>query len=159
MKQKVKLFEIMGLYKRTETEGTCETVFCDGSINSKEEFLFAMKYGENELYVVAENTIKGFVWLNRFESRLARIHFCFFKEAWGDTVRLGKFINSTLINMKDKDGEFLLDMILGYLPTSNRKTLSFLKRIGGQVVGEIPFGVWNKYKQKSESAIVLYYTR
>lgn len=150
--------EIMGLYQRTTDEGTCDMIFYDGSINSKEEFLSVMKYGQNELYTIIEDSIKGFVWLNRFEGKFARIHFCFFKEAWGDTVKLGKFVNSTLINMK-ASGEFILDMILGYIPISNQKAISYSKKIGGKEAGEIPCGSWNKHTKQSEPARILYYVR
>jgi len=150
--------DIMALYERTEADGTCKTVFCDGSIGSKEQFLACMK-GNSELYVIfLDDKICGFTWLNRFEGRFARMHWCLFKEVWGkESVEIGRYVVDVLINSKDKKGKYWLDMLVGYIPVSNAIAITFVKKVGGIFAGELPCGAYNR--GKSEAAAIVYYVR
>ncbi|MDA3807663.1 MAG: hypothetical protein PF440_07105, partial [Thiomicrorhabdus sp.] len=57
------------LFLRTEEDSLVKTVFYDGTVKTKEQFLAAMKYGECLFYIVYIDTkIVGYAWLNRFEN-------------------------------------------------------------------------------------------
>lgn len=142
---------IKDLYNRAIVDNL-EYVFGDGSIDSPETFLAAMKSGNNQLFVidVDGNKTVGFVWVNRFESRFARGHFCFFREFWGRVpVEAGKKFLKECVKP--------LDMIMGIVPYANWRAILFCTKIGMEVVGVLPKSCWNKRKKKSEDGVIVYY--
>jgi len=151
--------EIIALYDRMVSEGTVNTVFQDGLVNSSEDFLREMRTC-NRLFIVIENKEPiAITWLNRFEGKTARLHFCFFKKAWGNkSVEVGRFICSQILDyMYEK--EYIYDSLIGRIPASNKPAIEFFKKVGVKFVGELPEGHWNHFKQQSEPALVVYINR
>lgn len=150
---------VMGLYDKMEEEGTARIVFEDGTINSREEFLNAMKTS-CRLHVVLENNEPvAAVWLNRFEGKMARLHFCFFKAAWGArSEEVGQFAVAQLLNMK-LDDEYVYDCFVGYVPDKNKAARMFFHKMGVWVAGHLPMGHWNAFTQKSEPCTIVYVDR
>ncbi|WP_300456618.1 hypothetical protein [Desulfobacula sp.] len=147
-------------YDRTVKDGTDKTVFYEGTISNRDEFLSVMKSPGVLFYVVMIGTEPvGFTWLNRFENHTARNHFCGFSEVWGQAVGIGKEVISTLIHMKDNDGKFIFDLFTGFIPGWNQYAIKFCLQCGAKSAGIIPNAIWNKEKQKSEDAFFIYYTR
>lgn len=154
--------EILGFYDRMVGSGTVESVFSDGQINSREDWLRAMKSPENFLYVVyADENISAIFWLNNVEIKQARFHYCFFYSAWKKgSIKIGKKILEILMNKKNSlSDDYLLDVLIGITPISNKPAVKFAKLLGWKIIGTLPFGAWSNKKQKSESAIISYYTR
>ena len=152
--------EIMALYARMVKEGTADTVFVDGTINSADEWLQAMKSEGNNLYVIyVEDEIAGVVWLNRLELKKARLHFCLFTlESERDSVEIGKEVVRYFMSMGVED-DYLFDLLYGIVPESNKKAIEYVKQVGAVHIGTMPHGLWNKITGKTEAAAILCYTR
>lgn len=147
---------ISGLFTRVVDEGLLDTVFYEGTVTSKEQFLSIMKGNGNLLYILlVKKEIVGFVWLNRFEGRTAHLHFCTFKNTWGtgQNVETGKYVLGKLINI----GCF--DLFIGWLPVWNHHAIGFIKKCGAQTAGTIPNAIYNAKAGKSEPAVFVYLTR
>ena len=152
--------EIMALFTRTREDGLDSIVFYEGTVATKEQFLQVMKYGENLLYLVlSDKETIGYAWLNRFENRTARYHFCAFRDYWGNLDEIAKSIMDILINMKAQDGEYLFDLFTGYIPVWNQRAIKFTLKNGGKSAGVIPNAIWNATTKKSEDAEFIYYIR
>jgi len=151
--------EIVDLYKRMAADGTAATVFSDGEITSGEDFLNATKHRENRLYVAFMDGEKsGVAWLNRFEARFARMHWCLFSNQWGkNSVEIGKEVIHTIINMKDGEGNYLYDMMLGIVPSNNKMAVRYCEKCGGVIQGSLPYAALKD--GKSISGVIVYYTR
>lgn len=152
--------EIRKLFDRTEKDGLADIVFCEGTIQTPEEFLQMAKYSDCLFWVLLDGTeTVGYTWLNRFENRSAQQHFCVFKEYWGKAIDLGKYVLHEIMHIKDKQDRFIFDLLTGFVPAWNKKAINFSLKCGGQTHGEIPNAIWNQVKQQSESAVFIYYTR
>lgn len=151
--------EIMGFYARMEEEGTAPTVFSDGTINNALDFLAVMKSSLNMLFIIfVDGEQSGVMWLNRFEARFARLHFCLFSNQWGkNSIPIGTEVRRIVMNWKDKEGNYLYDLLLGIIPSSNRVAIRYVKKCGGVIQGEIPNTAIEK--GKSVSGTVIYYKR
>lgn len=151
--------EIRDLYERMVQDGTAETVFSARDITTAEEFLEAMKHGAHNLFVVMVDGQKaGIVWLNMFEGRFARCHWCVFSPYWGkESVEIGKESLRLVMNMKDREGIFMLDMLLGIVPSMNRLAINYCEKCGGIIQGEIPY--LSMWQGNSVPGTIIYYTR
>lgn len=152
---------ICEIYNLMEKEGTVQVVFSDGEINSASGFLSAMKYGTNALYFVElQNEIAGIIWLNRFKSKTCYVHFCAFQKYWGaGSVEIGRSAISQVLEMKNVDGDYALDTLLGLIPCNNIPAIKWLKKVGLQEIGVIPMALWNQNTEKSEDGLLLCLTR
>ena len=152
---------VMSLYDRMMEDGTAKTVFDDGSIQDRESFLEAMENGCRLHVVVDGDQPVAAIWLNRFEGKMARLHFCFFKEAWGArSAGVGRFAITELLNMKFED-EYVYDCFTGFIPDKNKAARMFFQKIGVGVrtVGHLPLGHWNNEEGKSEPCTIVYIDR
>ena len=151
--------EICNLYFKMLTHS--ENIFVDGSVRNADDFLYMFKYDRNELYVIYyQNKIAAFCFLNHFDGRSAQIHFCIFKQYWGKVGRdFGRELLTKLLNTKDQDGSYTLDVILGLVPFKNKHAYGYAQRVGGKFVGLIPSAIWNEEKQHSENASLFYFIR
>jgi len=156
--------EIVSLYRRMGGEGTLNTVLSDGTIRNEQQFLYAMKT-DCQLHIILDEILGeipepiAIVWLNRFEGKTARLHFCFFKKVWGEkSVKVGKFICRQILEFTYEKG-YIFDNLIGRIPVSNKPAIGFFKKLGVVFVGELPEGHWNHFKQKSEPALIVYMNR
>ena len=153
--------EILAFYDRMVEAGAADTVFTDGKINCREDWLKAMKSPENFLYVVyIGKEMVALVWLNRVEIKKARFHYSGFFKGWKKgSVKIGRQILEILMGKKNSDSGYLFDMLTGLTPSSNKPAIKYMQLCGWKVVGELPFGTWDEKAKKSEPALVSYYVR
>ena len=151
--------EILGLYERMELDGTAPVVFSDGEIREAKGFLSAMKSGLNALYVIyVDEEESGIIWLNRFEARFARCHWCLFSNQWGEqSIAIGTETLRIIISIKDQNENFMWDMLMGIVPSSNKRAVEYCEKCGGAISGEIPFASMSE--GKSVNGTIIYYTR
>ena len=64
-----------------------------------------------------------------------------------------------LVPMKDKDGNYLFDVLQGLLPSWNIRAIGWLKKVGLKISGEIPHALWDARKKESVDGTLLYLTR
>jgi len=153
--------EIMSFYDRMVSDEIADLVFLEGTVKSREDFLRIMRYGNNLLYALYNGEeLCGLTWLNRFEHRSARLHFCFFGNAWGKLSRdLAKYALRKLIALQDTEGNYLWDVFIGLIPSFNKQAINFALDCGGVLVGEIPNAIWNDITKECEHGTYLYYVR
>jgi len=152
--------DIKRLFERTEQDGLVPVVFYEGTIKNKEQFLALARSPSTCFFLLMKGVVTvGYMWLNRMENRTVRQHFCVFKEYWGESVELGRYGLKTVMNMQDRDGSYLFDLLTGYVPAWNERAIKFALKCGGKTHGKIPFAVFNKEKGRSEDAVFIYYTR
>jgi len=153
--------EILEFYDRMVKARLAETVFSDGQIDNREDWLRAMKNPENFLYAVyVGKDVVFLVWLNRVEIRKAQFHYCGFFKGWRiGSVKIGKQFLNILMNKRDSSGNYLFDVLTGLTPSSNKPAIEYMQECGWKIIGELPLGAWNNKKQKSESAVMSYFTR
>lgn len=151
--------DIKHLYQRIEEAGVADIVFCGSDIKDAEGFLAAMKYKDNHLYVVlVDEKPEMIVWLNRFEGKFARFHWCPFKDLRGDRLtQVGMAVRDKFFSMKDYSGEYLYDMLMGIIPIENKPAIGFLKKIGVKELGILPKAVLKD--GKSTPGVLMYYAR
>ena len=151
--------QVMRLHDRIIHCGHDE-ILCDGTIDTREKFLSAMKHDSKLFVVFAEKLIPGILWLNRFEGRTARIHYCGFNVGgYRDKIRFAKHAIKTILHIKNTDGTFAVDVLVGHTPASLKRAVRFIGAVGGIKVGKIPFLSWNGKTGKSEDGIISYFTR
>ncbi len=152
--------QIVGLWERTEKEGLVGTVFYEGTIKSAESFLAMAKHPGTAFYLIIMNdAVVGYTWLNRFENKTARQHFCVFREYWGGLVEIGKSVLHQFLHMRDNSGRFVVDLLTGFVPAWNKRAIKFSLKCGGKTYGEIPSAIYNAKTGTSEPAVFIYYSR
>jgi len=151
---------VRSLYDRVLAEGY-SNVFRDGSIRDSQEFLISMQRDDCILYVIFyDDKLAAIAWVNRFEQRTARYHFCIFKSIkTEEKIACGTQALKELINQKTTDGSFLFDAFIGYLPSDNKLALSYVLACGAKSAGVVPNLVWNHAIGKSEPGHIIYYVR
>lgn len=148
--------EILSFYEQMEKDGTAETVFWDETINSKHEFLQHVKsHGALLLVALMDSVPVGICWLNGFECGMARLHFCIFSIGWKNSLEIGKALVQKAINI-NKD----INMLIGFVPESNKKAIGFCLKCGAKHLGSFPRGSRNsKNGDFSMPTAVLYYLK
>jgi len=113
--------------------------FIDGSIKTADEFLASMKNKTNLPVIILDNSnVIAFCWLNGIANRHAFSHHFFFKETWGKkTIEIGKKVIDYWFGM-ESGGEKVFDVLVGITPAVNKIAISFAKRLGYTLVGEVP---------------------
>lgn len=151
--------QVMGLFDRVIRDGHGD-IFSDGTIDTREKFLSAMK-NTSRLYVsVVKGDLAAIFWLNRFEGRTARVHYCTFSGvSYGDKIRMAKHAVKTLLNMRMSDGSYAIDTLVSYIPTRRRLALRYNLAVGGIPIGKIPKLIWNGETGKSEEGLISYFER
>ena len=179
--------EIMDLYDRMVSDGTSETVFSDGSVNSRDDWLRSMTSGDNKLYVMKivdagdpgrgilsayprpegiENGSAALVlWLNGFEGKVARMHWACFKEFWNKgSVEMMKFALREIMGLEDHNafhmgrGGYFLDVLIGLVPVTNTRAIEFSRKCGAVAETVIPYGICGR-DSISVDAMLVYFTR
>ena len=148
--------EIKELYFKMISEGN--NIYIDNQIANGEDFLRHMKY-ESALYVAYyDEELFGFVYLDEFAHKTARIHFCVFKYFHGKKANVESCKKSIeiILSTKDSLGDYMYDVLIGVIPSGNKVAIRFVEKIGGEISGEIPGAMWNAKKQESVDGTVVY---
>lgn len=143
---------ILAVYKKMKEQGLVDTVFHDGSVSCADQFLKMMQNDKNLPLIAHDNSgILGIAWLNDIAGNRALGHFCFFKEAWGKKSKnVGNKILEYWFSLQFK-GKPIFDVIIGNTPSSNKHALSFIKKIGFTIVGEIPHVGFVSYVENNQN--------
>lgn len=72
-----------------------------------------------------------------------------FREAWGlNTIEIGFKILDYFYDM-EHNGEKLFKVLIGNTPPSNKAALAYIKKLGFDVIGEIPYVGKISYQEAS----------
>lgn len=149
------------LFEQMKEDGSDSQVFFEREITTAEKWLEFVKSPGVHLFIpTCDGVPVGVCWLDRLQERWAQFHFCLFKNIWGHgrSVELGRWVLNRILSMKDEDG-YLLDMLVGVLPTRHRLALRYVKKCGGKASGVLPLGVVNGDTGQSEEATIITLTR
>ncbi len=152
--------DILSIYEKIIEEGK-GYIFKDGTIYDGSAFLRAMKDNNTLLYAVYnKDELLGIIWLNRFEGKLARVHWCTFDGISTKTkIQAGRYVIKKIMNMRDAKGNYIFDLLLGYMPISNDDAIRFVRLCGGIIGEAIPNLIWDSERDKSEPGVISYYSR
>ena len=152
--------KMIELYHKMESLGLVEVVFFNGEIDTADKFLFMMKSHGNVVNVVLDGEDIVFLsWLNTFDVNSAFAHFCAFPEIWGGrAVEVAQMVIKYWFDFKHND-EYVLDIILGKIPTINKRAINFIQKVGFTIVGEIPLLAHGQDKSKRIGDAIAYITR
>ena len=152
--------KMIGVFNRVKELGLLESLFYSGEVDTPEKFLMLVKAKQNVVNVVVEDDIIVFIsWINNFGLNYASAHFCAFPEVWGNgSVKIMKDVVAYWFDFK-KDGEHILDVIIGKIPTVNRRTISYAKKVGFTILGDIPLLAHGPDKDKKVGDTIAYITR
>lgn len=147
------------LFERMVVEGKVSTVLYDEDTHDSGSFVRLLKTSVCWL-VIQHEVVVGLVWLTHQESRFARMHWVVFDTCpRREMFHMGRFVNSSILNMKDKAGNYIYDMLLGFVPTANKVAIKYVQKCGGKLCGEIPNGAWIACRGRSESVAAISLTR
>jgi hypothetical protein len=139
--------------------GLDRVVFVGNGVNDVDDWLKFVKLKQNVLHVIGnENGPDMVAWLNTFGHNFAFGHFCCFPHTWGKTsVELGRQTLQHWFGFGTDDHP-LLDVILGQLPTTNRRAVDYIQKIGMTIMGRVP-NIRYKGNDKAVGATFAYITR
>lgn len=151
---------MVGIYDRMKKLGLVEVVFFAGDVDTHEKFLAAMKNPNNIVNVVIKDKIiVALFWLTHVYYNSAFGHFCMFPEIWGRQTIKCLRNNIDYWFGFEKDNEPILDVIIGKMPTTNRKAIKFIEKCGFTMVGDIPLIAHGGDKSKRVGDTIMYITR
>lgn len=156
-------------WEKIVQDGSHRWLIYDGSVKCKEDFIRMMKLPTNiPCFPIWNNEIRGVAWLNSLNGDSAFCHHCMFKEMWGGQAQaiarriLDYWFNIDMDNMglkSPKTGDPLINILLGVTPTNNKFAVNFVKKMGFNIVGEIPTICMDAYEGKRVSGTVSYKLR
>jgi len=154
--------DLVDIFNSMSSRGLLHKTFYDGSVNTVDEFVSCFKHRENLMWVVlCDGVVAGIFWLNTFEHRTAQIHQCLFidilKKDIFRTIKLGF---EMIMEIRNKEGEYTLDGLIGFTPASYTASIKCLQRAGMKIKAILP----NAFRMihegdRSEDAVLSYVTR
>jgi hypothetical protein len=144
---------VLSLAVRAENENVLETVFMDGTVQDPTDFIDMMQKPENlPVFVFSGTECVGAGWLNGCIGRVAFAHFLLLRNGRGQFARrAGKLVLDYWRSFK-VENERLFEVIIGVVPSSNERAISFVQELGFVRLGEIPKML------RSKPATLLYLT-
>jgi len=87
------------------------------------------------LFRKGEASPSGVAWLNHLAKSHASSHFFFLKKVWGrESLAMGKAVTRYWLNLGDPP----VKVLIGNIPSANKRAIRFVQKLGWKVVGEIP---------------------
>ena len=161
-----------GIPTLKDSEIMAETIFFDGQLNSREEWLDSITTGRNALYVALLKTLEpgpfgrskvepaAICWLNNANGKAIEMHWCVFSKFWSNgSADIMRFAADKLINMKSDDEEYVFDVLIGLVPVTNQRAISLSRKAGGIAEYVVPNALYDYRSSKSVDAMLVHYTR
>ncbi len=149
------------VFFRIAVEGTLHKIYFDKKINNNKEFIAFIKQKQHSVFFVkAGEEEVGFFWLAEFNQKSSFINYCFFRNFWGrKSLKISQFCIEYILERKNANGDYLLDVLLGLTPVNNRLAVSFLIKSGMQVLGKLPGICIDYHQNKVVDGLLSYKTR
>ena len=147
------------LWGRMLFDGTAKTVFMNGRVTTVDDFISFMRSSNNLVHLVAEEDEPLMIaWLNNIDNGAAQCHFNAFSNAWGGrAIKAFKACFWYWFGFV-KDGEPVLRIITGVIPSTNKRACSFAEKVGTRL-GEIPNLLYDAYSGQPVAATIFYTER
>lgn len=130
--------EIYQAFEIMKNERTLDIVHYDQKIETPEDFIDLVKRPGNLFsFFYDEKEMLGMGWVNGVSKTHAFAHFCTFKKSWGDrSVLMGKMALDYWMSFDD--GEPLFNVIIGMIPSFNKRAIQYIQKLGFVTLGDIP---------------------
>ncbi|PLX71822.1 MAG: hypothetical protein C0602_00175 [Denitrovibrio sp.] len=147
-------------YERMIADRSLDAFFFNGTGRTYEEFYKMLNDINNIVYFgFIDHKLSGMCWLNSFRQKSAYLHPVVFSDAWGkNSVELGKRSLKTIFELKNKNGEYILELLQGLAPSDNKLAVKYLQKCGMNILGELP-NAFVKHDGSVVSVILGYCTR
>lgn len=149
------------VFDKVVEDGLLASLFYDGSVRTKDEFLDeVLRPGTIPFVVMYGKDVAAFSWLNDIQDRSARAHFVIFRKFWGRRTRipLGRNFYKYVLSIRDAAG-YLFDCVYGITPESNPLAWKAALQSGWRLIGSIPNRVFLADTGKSAGGVVTAATR
>lgn len=146
--------------KQAQADGRFQTVFYEGHITTPYDFVEIMKQPTNlPVFVFRGTEPIGVAWLNGMAGNRAFAHFCMLSTAKGREPYMAcRMILDYWMSFANA-GEPVLDILIGVIPHTNDKAVSFVEALGFARLGQIPHMLLDLYTGDRAAAVILYYSR
>lgn len=140
--------QLVALFEKAKQENVLHTVMYSDDVEqwTSKTFIALFKSETRACWlVIYDGRLAGWVWLDDFGHRTARIHFCLFKWLSKEklTVQVGRESLWQLLNMEFRDSK-RLEAIRGETPSFNKLALRFMRKVGVRIIGEIPSAAYRQ---------------
>lgn len=149
------------VFDRIVEDGLLASLFYDGGVRTRDEFLDEMsRPGTLPFVVMRGKDVAAFSWFNCILGRSARAHFAIFREFWGRKIRvsLGRNFYRYVLSRKDAEGH-LFDCVYGITPENNPLAWKTALQSGWRLIGTIPSCVFLADTKMSVGGVVTAATR
>lgn len=134
---------LLTIWDQMVKEDRVKWVFYDGVIQDEYQWLSFIKSPTNyPVVAINEKSIGCIAWLNNYENKSARAHYCGLGTYHRD---IGKAIMKYWGSLKDTQGDPILLTLIGITPETNALGYRMLKILGFNIVGVIPHFCKVKY--------------
>jgi hypothetical protein len=152
--------ELLSIYNQLKEEKLLDKIFYHTPMDENDFVLYLKTFDNRFFFTIVDNEVIGFSWLNKFECNTARVHQVFFKSGWGDKAEdAAKFGLNYFLHLKDLEGKYILDTLVGITPKPNRLAVKFAEKVGMNIVGEIPNICYLYKHNKTVPGVLSYITR
>lgn len=151
---------MMNIFDRILSDGHGD-IFRNGTAYTRESFLELMQSGHNNSFVLmVDGLLAGILWISNFDHKTARGHFCTFNGVkYSDKIGIFRQAMKLVLHLKDRDGTYLFDTIVGYTPTRLKIAIMCVKACGGRIAGTVPGLLFDTVTNASEEGTISYFTR
>lgn len=149
---------LLAIANAAHAEGKLQRVFIEGGVKTPYELVEMFKKpGNLPVFVFNGTQCAGFGWLNGIAGNRAFAHFCMLDGAGETTLRAFKMLLGYWMSLGGNEPIF--DTLIGIIPASNERAVSFAQAAGCVVVGVIPQMLRDVYAGDRADAVILYYSR
>ncbi len=143
------------VFEKIVDQGLFKTVFWEGNIADKEQFINLAQSPHNHVVLFfEEQECVGLAWLSAVTTNYAFAHFCAFREIWGRSVNIGKTCMDYWFSWPGEGGP-LLDVIIGIMPGFNKQAHKYVEKLDWIRLGVIPEMLRDKQRNRDDA--VIYY--
>ena len=151
--------ELNYVFMKMQDQKLVDMVFSQDRVENVYQFIALMKAKRNIVQFVWDGKdVIAVTWINSIGDNFAFGHFCVFKEAWGKrSEEIGALIKNYWFGLEN-NGKYVLDVIIGMMPTKNRIADNFVQRVGWIKIGVIP-GMFRLMDGGRDDAVIYYTLR
>lgn len=139
-----------------------------GGVSSAGHLAAMLNNTANITFVATDNNgrVLMMVWFNCISGKTAKLHYMAFKRAYRTMTKpiflkiLRTFLNISTGRSDNGEGEYLVNVVVGYMPVDNELSISFIRSLNlVHEIGVVKYGFHNYSTNKPCDALAAYCTR
>ena len=144
-----------------EADGLASTLFYDGSVKTRQEFIDLASSSNILLGVVIDkcrNQPAGHFHLSNFSGQTASFHFSILRAYHGgETLNIARDTLHQVFDIRRPSGQALVTTLIGYTPVKNKLAIRLLKRVGFQKVYILPDACEDGLENFQDAVVSVFY--